>query len=666
MLNMILAFCEIAFALFATGIVFLRLINIDWCRAIALAPLFSGAILSATGLLLHFAGIFGNYVTLIVVPALFLFLLLLLVRRKRSRARTARSRNLRPLLLAGYLCIGAALVTFVYLKHLHGLSSFEPDNDNTTHLALIKALAESGNYLPNSANYYSDTSVLPLESPTTFYPILFHSFAAISVNSIGINPQIAENILGGLIIAFVYPAGCFAFFDKLGNSNTKMTAAGSICCLLVIGFPWRFIVWGPLYPNLLSLSFIPAAMSILISLIQNKKGRRRNAALLAIALTSIALAHPNGVFTFGALAAPLLVVSTFKFAETKNLRTPYCCILGICSLLAIASIWTIMFFMPQLKGIVSFIWPADQNIENAILSVLFFGFTSDSWEPLLTALLLIGGIHCIRNRQLRWTLYSYIFSAFLFIVAETQDGFIKQFLCGFWYCDHTRVAAIASLASVPLLTIGLQSIFNFISKVTSTHRLGKDFKECAYGICSAIVLVSVCFPFFISSYFGHSSTFQGYKILMDYKFMENSPKPYSSDEEQFVEKVKGVIPENAKVLNMPFDGSCFAYSLQGLNVYYRNPGFGEDRGGSETEKSWIYRTQLNDIATNEEIKQNLYDDGIKYLLVLDQNKASSKTEELFPAYHLKGWNGIFTVDDTTKGFKTILAEGDMRLYEIDD
>ena len=85
-------------------------------------------------------------------------------------------------ILSFYVFIGVLLVLLVLFMHQHGFDAFQPDNDNATHLAIIKNMASSKILSVLSTSAYFDTSVSPdINTAGTFYPSVFHLLAALSI-----------------------------------------------------------------------------------------------------------------------------------------------------------------------------------------------------------------------------------------------------------------------------------------------------------------------------------------------------------------------------------------------------------------------------------------------------------------------------------------------------
>ena len=662
-----IAFITITFSIFAPGYLLTKCLGYDNVKSIAIAPPVSCCILLTLGVVLHILSINAGIISMLLIPTAALLVIYSLI---KHRYDSSNNKADQLLILSLYVLIGILLVLLVLFKHQHGLDAFQPDNDNATHLAIIKNMASSKILSVLSTSAYFDTSVSPdINTAGVFYPSIFHLLAALSIFTSGVAVQAAENITAAVIIAMVYTSGCYALFRAIEPNNRNLTIAGAVGCLLIVGFPWRFIVWGPLYPNLLSLSLIPAALSVEIEICNTiKENKLELSQVLLFLLTIIAVcgSHPNGLFTLGVLSIGLLSDTLFsKVRATKKGKfIPVFATLGF--LVCVIAIWTICFLLPAFQGVVNYKWPANQTLHKAVISLLFFGFTRDSRDPILLILLCIGIVCIMRRKEFRWIVASYLLTAFMFIVAVSSDGVVKQYLCGFWYCDHNRIAACTSLAAMPLICIGLASLFSLLeNKVSNWHSIKTIGTPIIKLSVSVLIILVVCFPFFIDNYLGYPTTFQDYTRLLDYKFDKKSPSVYSSDEVDFVEKADKLIKPETKVINIPFDGSCFAYDIQDLNIYYRDPHVSGAKSTSETEHSWLYRKQLSNYLNCQQIRDALKNDHIEYVLMLDDGDSKDEPERFFIGYNENDWSGITSINENTPGFSLVLAKDDMKLYKID-
>ena len=604
---------------------------------------------------------------MLLIPTAVLLVIYSLI---KHRFGSSNNKANQLLILSLHVLIGILLVLLVLFKHQHGFGAFQPDNDNATHLAIIKNMASSKILSVLSTSAYFDTSVSPeINTAGNFYPSIFHLLAALSILTSGVAVQTAENITAAVIIAMVYTSGCYALFRAIEPSNRNLTIAGVVGSLLIVGFPWRFIVWGPLYPNLLSLSLIPAALSVEIEICNSIKENKldlRQVFLFLLTIIAVSGSHPNGLFTFGVLSIGLLSDTLFSKVRATTKKGKFIPVFATLGFLAcVIAIWTICFLLPAFQGVVNYKWPANQSLHKAVISLLFFGFTRDSGDPILLILLCIGIVHTMRRKEFRWLVASYLLTAFMFIIAVSSDGVVKQYLCGFWYCDHNRIAACTSLAAMPLICIGIASVFSLLdNSVSNWHSIKTKGTPIIKLSASVLIILIVCFPFFIDNYLGYPTTFQDYKRLLDYKFDKESPSVYSSDEVDFVNKSDKLIKPGAKVINIPFDGSCLAYDIQGLNTYYRDPHISGSKNSTETEHSWLYRKQLSNYLDCQQIRDALKNDHIEYVLMLDDGESEGEPERYFAGYNENDWSGITSINENTPGFSLVLAKDDMKLYRI--
>ena len=604
---------------------------------------------------------------MLLIPTAVLLVIYSLI---KHRYGSSNNKANQLLILSLYVLIGILLVLLVLFKHQHGFGAFQPDNDNATHLAIIKNMASSKILSVLSTSAYFDTSVSPdINTAGSFYPSIFHLLAALSILTSGVAVQTAENITAAVIIAMVYTSGCYALFRAIEPSNRNLTIAGVVGSLLIVGFPWRFIVWGPLYPNLLSLSLIPAALSVEIEICNSIKENKldlRQVFLFLLMIIAVSGSHPNGLFTLGVLSIGLLSDTLFSKVRATTKKGKFIPVFATLGFLAcVIAIWTICFLLPAFQGVVNYKWPANQSLHKAVISLLFFGFTRDSGDPILLILLCIGIVHTMRRKEFRWLVASYLLTAFMFIIAVSSDGVVKQYLCGFWYCDHNRIAACTSIAAMPLICFGIASLFTLLeNNVPNWHNIKTKGTPIIKLSASVLIILIACFPFFIDNYLGYPTTFQDYKRLLDYKFDKESPSVYSSDEVDFVNKSDKLIKPGAKVINIPFDGSCLAYDIQGLNTYYRDPHISGSKNSTETEHSWLYRKQLSNYLDCQQIRDALKNDHIEYVLMLDDGESEGEPERYFAGYNENDWSGITSINENTPGFSLVLAKDDMKLYRI--
>ena len=71
----------------------------------------------------------------------------------------------------------------------------------------------------------------------------------------------------------------------------------------------------------------------------------------------------------------------------------------------------------------------------------------------------------------------------------------------------------------------------------------------------------------------------------------------------------------------------------------------------------------NSSFSSEEVQRLVNDLDARYVLMLDVQGSDHRTTTTI-RYKEENWRGIETIDEQTPGFKLLLSEDDMRLYEI--
>ena len=112
------------------------------------------------------------------------------------------------------------------------------------------------------------------------------------------------------------------------------------------------------------------------------------------------------------------------------------------------------------------------------------------------------------------------------------------------------------------------------------------------------------------------------------------------------------------VLNVPLDGSAFAYAEDDINVAFRR------YGPFNSQQQQIIRARLCNVASDSEVRETVEELDARYVVLLDTDFDDSST--FFPNGTVGAWPGFINLDEQTPGFDLVLSEGDMRLYRIED
>ena len=307
-------------------------------------------------------------------------------------------------------------------------------------------------------------------------------------------------------------------------------------------------------------------------------------------------------------------------------------------------------------------WPPIQSRAQGLVSVLGMGFAGSSVQPIAACLVAAGALYTLRKRRYLWLTCSYLLACCIYYVSAVEgDTLLKHALSGFWYTDPYRTAALAGILALPLLAMGLYVACKIVGKTLASVRAPGEnrLKALSLAVVAVAFLALNFLPVRGALGLGQGA-FQGIAATATALNDGSAVNAYSEEKSRFSKHVKEVVPSGALIVNQPYDGSLFAYSLDDLNLYYRDiSGYG---GEDERPESSTIRCRLAAEASNPSVRDAVLTTGAEYLLVLDRDVERMK--ELFFLYDPAAWEGIEGVVDETPGFEMVLSEGDMRLYRI--
>lgn len=678
----------IAFILFVPGTLFLRLgfkkINPQF---ICFAPVLSAFVFLIAGVIETMLGLTGAafFALLTICFAVLFALPIRLINSKLHLSTTVFSKVSRLTWQAVGICaaVGAVLVAALFLSNIDGLSSFIQYDDNLSHLAWIKSIADSGNYSTIRVTYYD-----PAASPSAFlgsgsyYPIVWHIPAALLVSLTGIQTSVAENASIFCFTAFAYPLGILALLDSICKNIKVSPFIVAISSFASVAFPMRMLVVHGPFPNIAAFCLVPAAVAFLVH--SFSFGERfcfcgATFYSFVLALVGVAGVHPNAAIFTCLLIAPFIllriiplgIMSRCAKTPSKNsiLRTR-CAQVIFCILCAL--LWVVVYKLPFMQGVVSFTWEWGMSLEGILQSIISGSFFFGVPQVLLFPLSVIGAIYVvIREKEQRWIFFSIAIVLLIYIGAGAFSPEARSFFSGFWYTDPERVVAMVVISLVPFICFGLHCVVLVVYSVIGHLKLFSG----NLGFNLSAVLISLlffflnCYPFnYAYAWEDHSRsdltnafTLNSYDLYNGYS--RYRVQAYTAAERDFIQQVKEVVPKGSLIINLPVDGSSFAWSVDGLNLYYH-----AELGSAESEDSHAIRKGLCNISTDSAVKDAVENTGAKYVLLLDRSDYTAEDKHVSYSrdlqYKKKDWKGITEINDETPGFEPILSSGSMRLYLI--
>lgn len=668
--------------LYAPGFFLFRAMGFDGLHSLVLAPIASALSYIVLGITFSRLGIFCTWVN-IVLPVFVLYLLLFVVRvlvkrdgdsnePVRTQVYLFPARNWPTLAL--YICAGIAVVVYVYVLPLGSPEHFIEGYDNAFHMMVVRGFSDSGIWSMLDVSKYmtsADASIMPMPD-SGFYPALWHLVCSLVMSVMNCSVPFSVNVVNVVMAGVLFPSSMMLFISTI-LFRASAVRLGALCAPAFVGFPWMLLYWGPLYPNALSFAIAPLAATLFINGINalvDGSMKLRIVIAFFLSVFDLVVAQTSTVFFCIALLAPYCVYRLWTLDRTSVLKN---CPLSnrALSLLFVAFVvlvWTGFVFAPFMRSTVfEYNWASVVSVNEACMAVLRL---EDGWIPaqyVLAVIVLMGIVSAARHRKLLWLVVPYFFFAIVFVLCASTEGFVKHYLGGFWYTDAYRLFACLVIVGVPLAAQGLSAILIFLQKRLNDRVL---VWRIVVGALSALFCVLVYRPgiwmngSFVDSAFG--------KIRWEFTQGNDHDRPnmLSSEEERFLKEVADIVPEGSLIVNMPDDGSAFAYATDGLRTYYReyrvHEGVESDESSKrfETLESELIRKHANTIAANAEVQAAFETIGAQYVLILDYGDALER-QPMLPTFDMRHWEGIAGITDETPGFSLVLSEGDMRLYRVD-
>jgi hypothetical protein len=434
-----------------------------------------------------------------------------------------------------------------------------------------------------------------------WYPPLWHDLTALVSSISGVNIAVGANAVGWAIGGVVWPLSMVWLSSRiLPHARLLTILALGLCCGAITLFPYLLLSFGVLWPNVLSLAALPAAIALTLMVLRlmprsphaqddiSSAGATADGATLdeieaAAVRRGVALgpalswwtilfvgfvgcvglffAHPGALFALGIWAVIGAVMLSVRLVASSRARGPralrHSLLLLLLGWAVFAGLWASMSLVPQLDQVRNFKWFPQMTMNQAAGQALTLStvITKAHWAFGLATLW--GFYRLLKVPRLRWLLASHVFLIFLYVLCAGSSSWLARELTGFWYNDAQRVAALIPMTAVPLAALGITSgadaLGRFVGRVSS-EVFGRPLSSHrALGIAC---LVMMAVPAVVYSNQGIG---QGAAVLQDrYTNLNFNNHMVTPDEQALYGKLAQQIPAGETVLGSPFTGTQFS------------------------------------------------------------------------------------------------------------
>lgn len=153
-------------------------------------------------------------------------------------------------IVGGTMIIGAFTSAFVSPQY------FSQTNDNMFHLNVVRNILNTGD-----ASSFTVQQLTSGGQPPVFYPAGWHAFVALVASATSVAPIPAVNAATIAVFVVIWMLGIATLVQVLAGPRILPVVFASIAAAAMPAFPLRMFAWGGLYPNMLGIAMIPAAIA---------------------------------------------------------------------------------------------------------------------------------------------------------------------------------------------------------------------------------------------------------------------------------------------------------------------------------------------------------------------------------------------------------------------
>ncbi|MBH0129659.1 DUF6541 family protein [Salinibacterium sp. NK8237] len=639
----------------APGLLLSLLLGLRGMALLGSAPAFSVTTITLASIAAPFIGIPWGLLPIGVTTAV-LCVIVILFRMLWHRLRPQTAFQHPPVRLLTWAALGtgvaALIITIRFIIAFGDPENISQTYDNIFHLNALRYVLDTGNASSLTLGG------LNIDNPQagSFYPAGWHAITAAVASTTGVSIPVAINLVSILIGAVYWPLGCvFLARTIIGPRAIAIVGAGVLSAAFG-AFPYGLIDFGVLYPYLLGVSLLPAALAyaIIATGISEQPEMRISRAWFALlgVIPGITLAHPGAGMAFVALSSVIVIVGAYRaytrlvdnHAEPRRIRL----------LVATTSVVLVAYVATWLIVRVSVVWEPIRTVAQALGEALTNATNGLPIAIVATVLVIIGALRLRETPQRYWLLFNFALVAVLYIAAAAMPhSLLQSLLVGTWYGDSHRLGSLMPIVALPLATLGLVAVYDRVRTRTpkALTRPINTTRQRTFAIVTVVILLVAT-----QGYSLHIATIEArsnYVIPeepLDEPFdeaFEEAPL-LTADELDVLNHVDDFVPEGAVVAGNPWTGAGLVYAIADREAMLPHV------GGFDTAESRLIGEHLRDADRYTNVCDALMTLEVGYVLDFG-------TREIHGEVHNFGGLTRLASSDAVEPLYT---SGDVGLYKI--
>lgn len=631
------------------GLVLSAALNVRGALSIGLAPVFSVALAGVSAVLLSLLGIPWSPGSFCAATAAFIVIALLIKRFAFRFGWAEFSFRLdRQTALGGSvgLLTGGLASAYNLVRIFDNPDNIAQRYDNVYHLNAVRWVLEQGD-----ASTLTLGRMLNQEADIAIYPAAWHGFAALTATLANQSVFVATNALNIVIASVVWPLGVMLLARVVFGQNALLIAIVGLFSAGFAPFPMGLIDFGPLYPNLLSYSVLPAALALVVLVLRVRPGNGTHYVIVLLAflasIAALALAQPNGFTALLALALPIAIFKWVSWAGNSISRRR---LRGALIPLLTAALFVAGFvFIWQTVLIGYNTWLPFTRYASAIGQAITSAPHNRSIPVVIAICTVLGLARASRTRSYLWLLGVYAVAVALYVISAAEPrGPLRIVTTGSWYQDPQRLAALLPLPTVLVAAFGAAWLITGLWRglLWFSRSPSSGQKLAAGSVVGVLALLGG-----LESQRGAVD-----EMVLESKAhhtFEGEPTILSLDELALLERVDDIVPEDAVIAVNPWNGGSLAYAVSGRSVtqYHMT-------AGALPPDLAILAQELDSATPGSEACAIAREERVEYVLDFgDYYLLDREAALLYPAF-----------DDASDGsnLELVDSEGEASLYRVSD
>ncbi len=322
-------------------------------------------------------------------------------------------------------------------------------HDNIFHLNALRYISDTSNSSSLTLGYLGTRE-------GTFYPAGWYAVVSLVIATAGIPLTAAINVTNVVLITEIWSLGCLYLGSRVTGERTLPLLVAAVLSTAYSSFPYLLLEFGVVYPFMLSIAILPAALGLVIQLVGAGTPAPHRPVVSALLLTGLMpgllLAHPSSLLGLLALAAPAVLAVAYGRARSGSGRRRLTALGGGAAFLFVSALlW--LTVRPARSGADN--WAEMGDAGDAVTEVLFHNPLGRPVAILVTVLTAVGAAVVLYLRSHRWVIPMYLVAAALFVIGNWQQApDLRWIVAGAWYTDYFRISAMLPVGGILVASVG--------------------------------------------------------------------------------------------------------------------------------------------------------------------------------------------------------------------